>query len=917
MSWPPEKKSGKSSSAQQANVPIQRNKLSDKDRTAKLFSSPISGHHTDTNKSKISVGAVKTLEREKRLSSSSISRVAERSKMAGFNSAEKLPSVETKPWTVSAKRALFQHSTPKTEVDFSSPHFGKGTSITSKLKIEHTNLTTPAIKSHNSTSDGKTASQSKSKKSVRFAPNVNAANQNDPLSSELRSEAENEDQSKHQSGQSEDHPVDMSKDGKDNSTKMEVEHLSPEFRNKQLESGVIPNPYEYRGLGKTTELTGRRVIVPASSAIEHVKMETSHNMPQTVNKDNVNTLKGLSESYDGNESKAVKEHGNSTLDENIVTHQEPSKKLDIIAENTLNVFDPVDQNMMESQAENETTVKKSPTNNENPIDMGSSVDEQETIVGQNGSQKKGVERSNSLKGFTGQQNDRSNVKKGSWSKGKSPLSMLFTSGGNEKTNKAEPTDKKKPEANPRGFLAKLFQSSEKRAEETKPGMQEERKEITSVQAEDKPVAGVKEEIEEEITGNITDNSLSTDPNPLNSMAVESETTELSPLIKSSVCDITGDVLTIEGPISTAPEQILSVENTDYMNPFGIPETILQSSDAQGLSLIDTSMAVSDDMISSVSAESIAKISEVSSNLTTEKRVDEILGDAFQEIPDNIFGESFSPAPVEPLTMQMDTGNTVHQPNEMVEASELGGSNLGEGMLFHLDDNITKDFPNSLGQGISVNTSGDSTSVFSLSHDLLSADTSAAFLSVHDSQPLSAESEEILGMTGQLIVPDQAPITQESQTSDPFYISATNQTMEQETHFDMFSSEGSIPARPPANHVFDQDGANASSDPKLPDIPDDIFGMSDISTSTDVFTVQMNSNTFGDFLSLNSATIANPTTNDLFSDGIVATEPEMLATPATSDTNVFMDTLLGPVSSHIEQETMKPNTNNSWMDDLLG
>jgi len=55
--------------------------------------------------------------------------------------------------------------------------------------------------------------------------------------------------------------------------------------------------------------------------------------------------------------------------------------------------------------------------------------------------------------------------KGSWSKGKSPLSKLFTSGPNKKESKSEPkTESKRPDIKPRNLLSRLFSATETESE---------------------------------------------------------------------------------------------------------------------------------------------------------------------------------------------------------------------------------------------------------------------------------------------------------------------------------------------------------------------------------------------------------------------------------------------------------------------
>ncbi|GLD51397.1 uncharacterized protein AKAME5_000446300 [Lates japonicus] len=130
--------------------------------------------------------------------------------------------------------------------------------------------------------------------------------------------------------------------------------------------------------------------------------------------------------------------------------------------------------------------------NNDQFEKSDSVNDQE-----NDSQRKPVARTNSLKGSANQA-EKTKVKLGSWSKGKSPLSKFFTSGGNDRSNKVEPKDAKKPDVRPSGgLLGRLFQSSSEKAEGiTKSAAQGERQDTTH--ANDKKIEEVKEVITEEM-----------------------------------------------------------------------------------------------------------------------------------------------------------------------------------------------------------------------------------------------------------------------------------------------------------------------------------------------------------------------------------------------------------------------------------
>lgn len=112
----------------------------------------------------------------------------------------------------------------------------------------------------------------------------------------------------------------------------------------------------------------------------------------------------------------------------------------------------------------------SPPESENPVEHKSGeeagVEKKENITenDRENSQKKTDAKTNSLKSSANQA-EKTKGKLGAWPAGKSPLSKLFTSGGNEKTNKSEPKEARKPDVKP-GLLGRLFQASSEKAEDT-------------------------------------------------------------------------------------------------------------------------------------------------------------------------------------------------------------------------------------------------------------------------------------------------------------------------------------------------------------------------------------------------------------------------------------------------------------------
>lgn len=102
------------------------------------------------------------------------------------------------------------------------------------------------------------------------------------------------------------------------------------------------------------------------------------------------------------------------------------------------------------------------------------------------SQKKTTARTDSLRSSASQA-EKTKGKLGTWPTGRSPLSKLFTSGGNDKTNKTEPKEARKPDVKA-GLLGRLFQSSSEKAEDTTkspvPKNTDEGKEIRKKETDD-------------------------------------------------------------------------------------------------------------------------------------------------------------------------------------------------------------------------------------------------------------------------------------------------------------------------------------------------------------------------------------------------------------------------------------------------
>ncbi|CAB1326801.1 unnamed protein product, partial [Coregonus sp. 'balchen'] len=527
-----------------------------------------------------------------------------------------------------------------------------------------------------------------------------------------------------------------------------------------------------------------------------------------------------------NEPHVVQVNDHSTPEVKTVGLPEPAGKTDIGAEQ-LEPFDSVDQKVKESEPNLE---EKNRTNNENQVDSSDQVKQQETTI----DQSKGVVRSNSLKSSVNRQNEKTPMKKGgSWSNRKSPLSKLFTSGGNEKNSKAEATDKKKPDAKPRSILGKLFQSSPdkgqemKKTQETKTDTEDERKETVNVQTEEKHVEG--------------------------------------------------DILSPVEPNLLASGYISAVVDAEDMNPFGDPEPTSQRSEVESLSIIDTVMPVSSDLNSSATVVNDTemtvtdKILEASTDQTlTSKSGDDVshpVPGSLWDTVDDPFGNGVNSVP---LSTQTNPDSSLNLMNQMFGELGVEENNLSEGGLFNLGGEVSQEPPNPFGppqpqEEIFINISGDtSSSTVSLSHAFLTANAPAAdSFSMLGSQLKSTENQDIFGIGDELIVPDQAGQDEtntteqdhtEMQGQNIFDLSTPTptQAVSNDIDFDIFGTESSVsfPAQSPASNVFGQDGTDPFTDPST--FSDDIFGMSNNSVSGDTVTekpsqTNSNSNTFVDFL----------------------------------------------------------------------
>uniref|UniRef100_A0A3Q3GT74 LIM zinc-binding domain-containing protein n=1 Tax=Kryptolebias marmoratus TaxID=37003 RepID=A0A3Q3GT74_KRYMA len=800
ISWPPEKKKPGLNSTQQTNAPVLKSKFSDIDKAATVTVGLSESWRSQRGETK-----------DKAVKESKTS----------FIASEKMPSETTSPV------GHFQITIPPTESNVSMASSENTTSI---------KKTIPPISKTNRLE----ASQSKLRKSVRFAPDVDGAPCDQPcqLSSEEKSEIISDELEKISNNVTE-----MSDDSK-------VDNFSE--RHNENEGNLKITECERHG--ETNNCLNQELDDDVLSSQEVPQTGITSLTAAVVKVNDSLDPQSLTETF--------------VLAEDTVKQQEPSEKLDIMSKDPVNKNDSENLNGTQTPAGGETIEEVSVETNENQLATTSSINDPEN----NSDQKKPVARTNSKS------------KKGSWSKGKSPLSKLFTSSGNDKTAKAEPKDAKKPEVKPSGGLfGRLFHSS--------PDIAKPPEINTKTQTDDKN-AKKEEEVskeEKQKKENVSEvASLELDgENHITSESSESDLLE-------SNCRSTDPIN--HGSITETEQDLISPGETD--NSSANEEPKLESSVALDLSVSDPDLP-SEGPPSDVNLLNTVHEETISQSIP-EQSTAEILNDPFH---DDIFGEDVSSALGGEVPIQINTDEFSPKPSKLFDEPDEMGGNLISDALFDLS-NEQQD-----SSKCSDLSSIPSQTFLSPVKD--KGEPAAAFMedfSLIDSEPVSA----VIAGADPPIVHDSEPIKQDT-LFDPF--GAISQTSEHTADFDIFGSNDNLFSQPPT--VSDQRTAESPTN-HLSDFPEDIFGASDVSSSADVFTVIPSSpgtsNSLNDLLGSDTPSAATPAAQiDLFGDDIFASQAQLLTPSEPSNANLFGDSLLVSEGMNTEQKS----ENNSWMDDLLG
>ncbi|KAM8849607.1 uncharacterized protein AB9W97_021249 [Spinachia spinachia] len=632
--------------------------------------------------------------------------------------------------------------------------------------------------------------------------------------------------------------VNKSKDTEDGRDKNNLPQMSFEFSRKQCEGETHLDIPEYKWHEETSSTLEEREPV--------VGVENSQEVPQT----DLTVLNGpedkVKESLD---TQNFTETFNSTEED--AKHPKQAEVSHVVPGNSVNRCESGGPSAPLSPTEHTHGETAGLERNKEQFENGESANDNEN----------GRNTKKPIVGTNANQAEKTKVQLGSWSKAKNPLSRLFTSGGNDKTNKVEPRDVK-PSG---GLLGRLFQSSSEKAQEaTKLSVQdkindnkthnkdkktEEAKDAVTkeIQTEDNwsPAALQEQEAEEQLKGQPSFPETRTMEN--NMIGALSKSTEPPNLHETS----TGET----GDDATAPEQSDDAESD------------LQSSESTDWSVTDPTKAESEYLPNTLQSASQSS-EESTGHLIGERRTDDIVSTTLKN--DDCLGGGGSSAGDHPF--QINAHKSSQNPNEVLDASVKGGRDL-----------FAEAF---LSQHSSYPISPSGTSVSSLIDTALPEAASSDTFSQLHTHIRSDENEVTLDLTVQSVVRSAAPGNQEeAQTS------------------------GSQPAAVREPH----EGPAFASSNQAPDFPDDIFGVSD------VFTVTPSSrdtpNSANDLL---GSDLSTPTAwTGLFGDEIFAPEPQLLPVSQPTDVNVFLDGLLVSGSNSTEQIPESTATGSSWIDDLLG
>ncbi|XP_038156448.1 xin actin-binding repeat-containing protein 1 isoform X4 [Cyprinodon tularosa] len=327
-------------------------------------------------------------------------------KTATLISAEK--RVSEKPVSDPTKAGHFQITTPPMVKKDASSSFAKSVPVKHQRPLQ-TRAIDRSEMSNSPVSDKPKASLNKVRKSVHFAQNVESAlsDKSIPVSS----------------GENKTFPKSSKAAG-------EINEVNPHPSSNQ------PQQIE-ENLKMTTCQNNEVPTTGPNHQDPDVDMESRQEVAQL---DNTSLLEDAKADNDSLQCQSHREV--LTLTEDDSRQREPSETPDVVSTDQVNKYESEDLSDPQTPT-GQVIVEVSPEINENQLKTSSNND-RET----NGNQKKPLPRVNSK------------TKLASWPKGRSPLTKLFTSTGNDKATRVEAKDAKKTDVKSSGGLfGRLFHSS--------------------------------------------------------------------------------------------------------------------------------------------------------------------------------------------------------------------------------------------------------------------------------------------------------------------------------------------------------------------------------------------------------------------------------------------------------------------------
>ncbi|XP_034040028.1 uncharacterized protein LOC117522684 [Thalassophryne amazonica] len=826
--WPPEKKDTGINPAQWMRAPARKNK------NPVFGNSASHSEHEKNDKIQLQISDNKeTKQKVNRLSTNFMSRVTGQSKTAFYNSAHDVSFKEIKHGRDSSKDGHIHESTSTSELNCSSTSISKA-DIVSNQKASK-------VKSSIQTSNGQDACFNKGRKFVHFAPDPNIAQKG-----RLILEGQSED---HNSLDQTDHlQVNKSTRMADVAGKNDMDNLPSECEKTE---------FECEGISKTSELNSSKDMINTVTENDG-KEESRKEIKQLCDK-----VEWATESPDiQNVNKTERLNETDLLNKNTVTDQEPSKKLDVI--NSVIPVCSESPSTLHIPAEHNTKENHKLDHHGADLQEWDSANQQEIT----GSPKKSSSKTNSAKPLV-TQTEKSKGKCGSWSKGKSPLSKLFTSNGNHNSGKLDSKDAKKQNSKPTGLLGRLFRISSEKTEDA------DEANVIIARADDKTKEDVDatnemlkeshttelkqvEEDEQELESHMTQDK------PANcSKQVEIESAEPFNIHK------TGDDIFSVHTKSSAPALM-------YMNPTDLSHSDLHNTEAPDLFSNDVE---ADSAAWPTAGQTVVRASDRPINQSVLKNSDDdILNYPF--ISNS--GDSVGYEHADLFVSEVNMADCVQEPNKLMAAPDGRRRMLCEGTLFSMDHEVPKQASDVLAPSDSlVKPVGD---IFS------AADPSTDGFCLFNSQLQPVENPQVL------ITSAQSPI------AGP--VSANSQTRWQGAEFDIFSSEEGLFTDPPVLHR----GTNASAD-QMPLPLVDVFGMIEIPSSTDALTaLPVHCNAMNEFTGPDASFIAAPSAQiDLIAAGSVL----------TSEQEMLPDASINSLLKTNNEQPAENNINRNWMDDLFG